>query len=85
LAYLEAAAKNNAVICHKDEGVDGVFDDKEMMFCAEYEDFKGMIYLLIEDKTCRESLSEAAYAKANKFEWENIAHKYTHIYHQCTI
>ena len=81
LAYMEAAAKCNAVICHSGEGVDGLFiDRKEMMFCCGYEEFKSMLYRLIENPKEANALATAGYQKVKNYTWERITEKYLEIY-----
>jgi glycosyltransferase involved in cell wall biosynthesis len=82
LAYLEAAAKRNAVICHRGEGVDGLFEDgKEMMFCAGYDDFKTILYKLIENQEEVKILAENGYARLKNYTWEHVKSRYIEVYH----
>lgn len=81
LVYLEAAAKCNAVICHRSEGVDGLFEDgKEMMFCESFDDFKRQLDQLIDDPGMRNAISTLAYQKANKYTWDNVSNSYINVY-----
>ena len=81
LVYLEAAAKRNAVICHKNEGVDGLFDnEKEMMFCNGYNEFNTILNRLIENPEYVNSLASAAFEKVKNYTWENTKNKYLVIY-----
>ena len=85
LAYLEAAAKRNAIICHKGEGVDGLFEDgKEMMFCNGYDEFKTMLNNLIENPEEAEMMANNGYAKVQKYTWEHIQSRYMDIYRVAT-
>ncbi len=85
LVYLEAAAKHNAVICHRDEGVDGVFDDgKEMIFCSEYDEFEKQLDELIMNPAQIQQLANAAYVKVSQNTWEHIIPHYLDIYRQIT-
>lgn len=81
LVYLEAAATLNAIIGYKGEGVWGVFEeDKEMLFCENYHEFKEQLYKLInEEKLCC-SLQTNAYLKAQKMKWSNIIKLYEEAY-----
>ena len=84
LVYLEAVAKRNAVICHKNEGVDGLFDDgKEMMFCNGYDEFKNILYHLIENHEKAIDLATAGYEKVKKYIWDNVKEKYLEMYRTC--
>ena len=81
LVYLEAAAKNNAAICHRNEGVDGLFDDgKEMMFCEGYDEFKTMLNRLIENPEEVENLGNKGKMKAKSYTWEHVQSLYMEIY-----
>ena len=81
LVYLEAAAKCNAVICHRNEGVDGLFEDgKEMLFCGGYDEFKAMLNRLIENPQEVKILADNGYAKAKNYTWEVVRSRYMEIY-----
>ena len=83
LVYLEAAAKYNAVICCRDEGVDGLFDDRtEMMFCEGYDDFKAMLNKLIEHPEERKIMADNGFTKVKNYTWENVRSQYIEIYRQ---
>jgi glycosyltransferase involved in cell wall biosynthesis len=81
LVYLEAAAKKNAVICHQNEGVDGLFEEnEEMMFCRDEKDFEQMLFTLIDDIPQRMKIAQAACDKVKKYTWKNITDKYIYLY-----
>lgn len=81
LVYLEAAAKQNAIIGFKGQGVWGVFDDKiEMLFADSYEDFKHKLHCLIDDDKLRHSFQENAYKKAQEMTWNLIVERYEEVY-----
>ncbi len=83
LVYLEAAAKRNAVVCHKNEGVDGLFEDgKEMMFCDGYDDFQTILNKLIENPGMANMLANNSYTKVRNCVWEHVQSMYMEIYHQ---
>ena len=83
LAYLEAAAKRNAVICHRDEGVDGLFENgTEMMFCNGYDAFRTILNRLIDNPEEIKMLANNGYAKVKNYTWELIQAKYVEIYRQ---
>ena len=83
LVYLEAAAKHNAVICHRNEGVDGLFDDgKEMMFCEGYDDFRNMLNRLIDNPEEVKTLAVNGYTKVKNYTWEHVQSMYMEIYRQ---
>ena len=82
LAYLEAAAKRNAVICHRDEGVYGLFEDgKEMMFCSGYDEFRTILYELIENPDKTEELANSGYTRVKEYTWEHVQSRYMDVYH----
>jgi glycosyltransferase involved in cell wall biosynthesis len=84
LVYVEAAAKKNAVIGHKDEGVDGAFEDgKEMFFCRSYEEFTEMLRNLADNNILRNKLADAAFAKVQQYVWDKIIRQYIKTYQQC--
>ena len=86
LVYLEAAAKCNAVICCKDEGVDGLFEDgKEMMFCREYDEFNAMINRLIEHPEEVKILADNGYTRVKNYTWEHVRSQYMEIYRQVAM
>ena len=81
LAYLEAAAKLNAVICHKNEGVDGLFEDgKEIAFCDGYEDFRNILHTLVENPEKMKKLANNGYERLKNYTWEHIQSRYMDIY-----
>ena len=86
LAFLEAAAKCNAVIGHRGEGVDGLFEDcKEMMFCNDYEEFNTILCNLIENPDKIRYLASNGYQKVKNYTWEQVLSKYMEIYHQLVM
>ena len=86
LAFLEAAAKCNAVICHRGEGVDGLFEDgKEMMFCNDYEEFKTILCDLIENPDKTNMLAKKGYEKVKNYTWEHVRNRYMDIYHHVVM
>ena len=81
LVYLEAAATQNAMIGYKGEGVWGVFEEeKEMLFCEDFEQFQSQLITLTEDKSLRDKLANNAFEKAKLMSWENVQNKYHTIY-----
>jgi glycosyltransferase involved in cell wall biosynthesis len=83
LVYLEAAANNNAVICHKNEGVDGLFEDeKEIFLCNGYDNFKEILYELIENHDKRKIVSDGGYERAKNYTWQRVTTEYLKIYEQ---
>ena len=81
LVYLEATAKRNAVICHRNEGVDGLFEDgKEMMFCNGYEDFSVILNKLIDNPDEVKLLATAGYEKVKNYTWKSVEENYLEIY-----
>ena len=81
LVYLEAAAKRNAVICHRGEGVDGLFEDgKEMVFCGGYDEFRTILYELIENQDKVNTFANNGYARVKKYTWEHVQSMYIDIY-----
>ncbi|MDR1154068.1 MAG: glycosyltransferase family 4 protein [Bacteroidales bacterium] len=77
LVYLEAAAKRNAVICRRDEGVDGLFEDgKEMVFCESFDDFQHQLDQIIDDSGMRNAIAASAGRKVNDYTWDKISGKY---------
>ena len=83
LVYLEAAAKYNAVICHRNEGVDGLFDEgTEMMFCEEYDEFKTILNKLIENPEDIDIVANSGYARVKHYTWEHVRLRYMEIYRQ---
>ena len=87
LVYLEAAANCCAVICHKNEGVDGVFDDdKEMVFCQGYDDFNALLTGLIDNAEKREKMAEESFVRVrNNYTWEMITDRYLKTYNEIII
>ena len=86
LAYLEAAAKHNAVICHKREGVDGLFEDgKEMMFCAGYDEFRTNLYKLIDNPVEMKMLADNGYTRVKNYTWEHIQSRYMEVYRSIVL
>jgi len=83
LVYLEAAAKYNAVICHWNEGVDGLFEDRtEMMFCRGYDEFRAILNRFIENPEEVKILANNGYAKVKDYTWERVRLRYMQIYRQ---
>ena len=81
LVYLEAAATKNAIIGLKDEGVWGIFiEGEEMLFCNNETHFNEIFHELINNENLRSRLKRAAYTKAKKLSWENIAQQYKKVY-----
>lgn len=81
LVYLEAAATRNAIIGFKGEGVWGVFEEeKEMLFCSNYQQFKLDIHQIIDNEDLRTDLKESAFKKAQTLKWENVKTKYEQLY-----
>nr|WP_321353558.1 glycosyltransferase family 4 protein [uncultured Draconibacterium sp.] len=81
LVYLEAAATHNAMIGLKGEGVWGVFEeDKEMLFCGNFEGFKQQLHRLIENDVLRTEITEEAFKKVKTMEWEKVQTKYKSVY-----
>lgn len=82
LVYLEAAAKENAVIAMKDTGVWGNYQDgEEMLFCDDYQSFERLLHNLIDDDDKRISLSEKAFERTrNEYTWDVSIEKYRKIY-----
>lgn len=81
LVYLEAAATHNAMIGLKGEGVWGVFEeDKEMLFCGNFEGFKQQLHRLIENDVLRTETTEEAFKKVKTMEWEKVQTKYKNVY-----
>lgn len=81
LVYLEAAAKRNAIIGFKGEGVWGVFEeDKELLFCENYPLFETQMHNLIENSSRRTELAQHALEKAKQMTWENIQMQYKDVY-----
>ena len=86
LVYLEAAAKHNAVICHKGEGVDGLFEnEKEMLFCKGYDEFQIILNRLIETPDEVDILANNGYAKVKNCTWEQVQFMYMKIYRQVLV
>lgn len=84
VAFLEAAAKSNAVIARKNAGVWGHFiPEQEMLFCDSYNSFKNMLYKLIDNVDFRNQLALNAFIKTKEnYTWDKIIDKYTSIYRQ---
>lgn len=82
LVYLEAAAKENAVIAMKDTGVCGNYQDgEEMLFCDDYQSFERLLHNLIDDDDKRISLSEKAFERTrSEYTWNVSIEKYKKIY-----
>lgn len=82
LVYLEAAAKENAVIAMKDTGVWGNYQDgEEMLFCVDYQSFEKILHDLIDDDDKRISLSKKAFERTrSEYTWDVIIEKYKKIY-----
>lgn len=82
LVYLEAAAKENAVIAMKNTGVWGNYQDgKEMLFCTDYQSFEKILHDLIDDDDKRISLSKKAFERTrSEYTWDVIIEKYKKIY-----
>ena len=82
MVYLEAVAKKNAVIATKNTGVWGIFEeDREMLYCEDYDSFESMLHKLIDDDAMRKEMSEKAYQRAFRdYNWEAIAQRYKDIY-----
>jgi len=76
LVYVEAAAKKNAIIGYKHQGVWGVFSEDEMKFIDNYGQFKNTLYQLIENAELRTSLAEASFQKAKELTWGKVIAKY---------
>jgi len=86
LVYLEAAAKRNAVICQRGEGVDGLFEDgREMMFCNGYDEFRIILNRLIDDPEEAKILANNGYAKVKNYVWEQVQARYMEIYRQVVV
>ena len=87
LVYLEAAAQKNAIICHRGEGVDGLFDDrKEVLFCRNYEEFETLLACLIDHAEERERMAEACFQKVrDNYTWKMVVDRYMKIYNEVTI
>jgi glycosyltransferase involved in cell wall biosynthesis len=86
LVYLEAAAKRNAVICHRNEGVDGLFEDgKEMMFCDGYDEMKNIFNNLVEHRDMAEKLAENGYSKVKNYVWEHVQSRYMDVYRRFAV
>lgn len=82
LVYLEAAAKENAVIAMKYTGVWGNYQDgEEMLFCDDYQSFERLLHNLIDDDDKRISLSEKAFERTrSEYTWNVSIEKYKKIY-----
>lgn len=81
LVYLEAAATHNAIIGFKGEGVWGVFEEeKEMLFCRNFEQFEHQLYELIKNQDLRNSLTQNAFVKAKTMAWEKVRKNYFKTY-----
>ncbi len=81
LVYSEAAATKNAVICHEDEGVDGLFENgKEMVFCDSYDDFKSKLFELIDDPYKCEKTANAGFNRVKDYTWEHVSDRYINMY-----
>ena len=77
LVYLEAAAQRNAVICHQNEGVDGLFEPgKEMLFCQGYNEYRDAFFELIHDQSKQLQIANAGYQKVLDYTWKNVSDKY---------
>lgn len=86
LVYLEAAAKRNAVVGFKAQGVWGVFEDKtEMLFAEDYQDFKRLLYKLIEEGEYRGNMQSNARKRAESMIWENVSCIYQKVYNNLLI
>ena len=82
LVYMEAAARQNAVIATRGTGVWGVFNDKEeMLYCDSQKSFAEMLYQLIDNDELRNDMAKKAYEKtAYNFTWDKIINRYSEIY-----
>lgn len=85
LVYLEAAAKKNAIIGFREEGVWGIFEEgKEALYVSNYSEFKEKLFFLISQDKPRNLLASAAHKKAKSFIWDNIEKMYIDIYTEIT-
>ena len=81
LVYLEAAAQRNTVICHQNEGVDGLFESgKEMLFCSGYNEFREVFYELIHDRSKQLQIANAGCQKVLNYSWDKISNTYLSLY-----
>lgn len=81
IAYIEAISQLNAVIAMRGTGIDGLFTDKEVVFCTNKKDFERKLKSLIRNKSKQRELRENAIKKLNKnFDKKNIINKYLELY-----
>jgi len=80
LVFVEAAANKTFVIGMKNEGVWGVFNEKEVFFCENYTHFEQGLYRGINDFNFRKEYAHSAYEKALSFKWDKITNRYMQTY-----
>ena len=57
-----------------------VEEDKEMLFCEDFKEFKKHLLHYIADEELRNKMSQKAYEKAKTMSWENVKKRYIEIY-----
>jgi len=80
LVFVEAAATKNLVIAKKYDGVWGVFDEEEVLFCEDFDSFKRLLHQGITSFELRKRMSNLAYSKAESFQWDKILDQYKMVY-----
>jgi len=83
MAFLEAAAKGNAIIAPANTGISGVFHaGTEALFIKEYYGFKRALRKLLRDSKLQKKLSEGAFRRAKCLTWEKVTEKYYSLYQE---
>ena len=81
MVYLEAAARKNAIIAFKGQGIWGVFEDKkEALFCENYSQFENLLHKLIKNTNQVRALQKNAFRRSKKMTWEQISDEYIECY-----
>lgn len=81
MAFLEAAAKKNAIIAPAGTGIQGVFkEESEALFVESYEEFADALDLLMHNTEKRRFLAENAYQRATQLSWKKVTAQYFSLY-----
>lgn len=83
--YFEAMALKLPVICAKNSGIYGLFEEMKQGISVDHTDINDIadkLEILISDKSLRERIGKNGYQLVKNYTWKNISIRYNQIYHE---
>jgi glycosyltransferase involved in cell wall biosynthesis len=85
LVYLEAAATSNAIVAFNKYSINGVFEEGECLFSADFTSFQQLVHHLIDNPQLTASMGEKARKRAKELVWSKVINRYEEMYLQTAL